>query len=135
MRQYVFLTEYAVFFEKLILNIPECFIPYLINEILAKEYIWLFSIKDLRINILNQNDELITTKQLVEKESFVRLKIKVELRKDIMTILYQINIYENNKIDYKIEDVIKEVGNVKFPTMQDVKMTSLIVLFLSRFCF
>ena len=28
------------------------------------------------------------------------------------------------------KDVIKEVGNVKFPTMQDVKMTSLIVLFL-----
>ena len=28
------------------------------------------------------------------------------------------------------KDVIKEVGNVKFPTMQDVKITSLIVLIL-----
>ena len=31
-----------------------------------------------------------------------------ELRKKIMTILYQIFLYENNKIDYKVEDVIKE---------------------------
>lgn len=36
-------------------------------------------------------------------------KSRSELRKDIMTILYQINIYENNKIEYTIEDVIKEV--------------------------
>jgi len=32
-----------------------------------------------------------------------------ELRKKIMTILYQINIYEKNKIKYDVEDVIKEV--------------------------
>ena len=32
-----------------------------------------------------------------------------ELRYNIMTILYQINIYEQNKIDYNIDDVIKEV--------------------------
>lgn len=32
-----------------------------------------------------------------------------ELRKKIMTILYQINIYEKNKIKYNVEDVIKEV--------------------------
>ena len=31
-----------------------------------------------------------------------------EARVIIMTILYQIFMYENNKIDYKIEDVIKE---------------------------
>jgi len=31
-----------------------------------------------------------------------------ELRKKIMTILYQIFLYENNKIEYNIEDVIKE---------------------------
>ena len=31
-----------------------------------------------------------------------------ELRKKIMTILYQIFLYENNKIEYKVEDVIKE---------------------------
>ena len=36
-------------------------------------------------------------------------KSRSELRKNIMTILYQINIYENNKIEYNIEDVIKEV--------------------------
>ena len=32
-----------------------------------------------------------------------------ELRKKIMTILYQINIYKNNKIDYNVDEVIKEV--------------------------
>lgn len=31
-----------------------------------------------------------------------------ELRKKIMTILYQINVYINNKIDYDVESVIKE---------------------------
>lgn len=32
-----------------------------------------------------------------------------ELRVKIMTILYQISIYEKNKIDYKLDDIIKEV--------------------------
>ena len=32
-----------------------------------------------------------------------------ELRKKIMTILYPINIYDKNKINYDVEDVIKEV--------------------------
>ena len=31
-----------------------------------------------------------------------------ELRERIMTILYQINIYRKDKMDYKVEDVIKE---------------------------
>ena len=33
-----------------------------------------------------------------------------ELRKKIMTILYQINVYDKNKITYNIDDVIKEVS-------------------------
>ncbi len=32
-----------------------------------------------------------------------------ELRKKIMTILYQINVYQNNKIEYNIDSIIKEV--------------------------
>ncbi len=31
-----------------------------------------------------------------------------ELRKIIMTILYQINVYNKNKIEYNVDDVIKE---------------------------
>ena len=31
-----------------------------------------------------------------------------ELRKKIMTILYQIFLYQNNKIEYNVDDVIKE---------------------------
>lgn len=31
-----------------------------------------------------------------------------ELREKVMTILYQINLYQTNKIDYEIDDVIKE---------------------------
>lgn len=33
---------------------------------------------------------------------------RTELRKIIMTILYQIFLYESSKIEYKVEDVIKE---------------------------
>jgi len=32
-----------------------------------------------------------------------------ELRKKIMTILYQINVYDKNKMDYSIDEIIKEV--------------------------
>ena len=39
--------------------------------------------KYLNYTITYENDETITIKQLVNKESFVRLKVKVELRKDI----------------------------------------------------
>jgi len=35
-----------------------------------------------------------------------------ELRKKIMTILYQINVYDKNKITYDVEDVIKEVTEI-----------------------
>ena len=30
---------------------------------------------------------------------------RTELRKNIMTILYQINVYELNKIEFNVEDV------------------------------
>ena len=35
-----------------------------------------------------------------------------ELRKKIMTILYQINVYDKNKITYDVEEVIKEVVEI-----------------------
>ena len=35
-----------------------------------------------------------------------------ELRKKIMTILYQINVYDKNQITYNIDDVIKEVSEI-----------------------
>ena len=35
-----------------------------------------------------------------------------ELRKKIMTILYQINVYETNKVEYNIDDVIKSVVDI-----------------------
>ena len=34
---------------------------------------------------------------------------RTELRKKIMTILYQINVYEKHKMNYKIDEVMKEV--------------------------
>lgn len=33
---------------------------------------------------------------------------RTELRKKIMTILYQINVYQKNKVSYQLEDVMKE---------------------------
>lgn len=38
---------------------------------------------------------------------------RTELRKKIMTILYQIFLYESNNIDYDIEEVIKEQVKVE----------------------
>lgn len=32
-----------------------------------------------------------------------------ELRKKIMTILYQVNVYKQNKMDFEVDEVIKEV--------------------------
>ena len=37
-------------------------------------------------------------------------KTRSELREDIMTILYQKNIYDQNKMKYDIDDIIKEVS-------------------------
>lgn len=47
-------------------------------------------------------------------------KSRSELRKDIMTILYQINIYENNKIQYNLDDVIKEVVEIDNEFVKEV---------------
>ena len=38
---------------------------------------------------------------------------RTELRKKIMTILYQIFLYESNGIDYSVEEVIKESVKVE----------------------
>lgn len=43
--------------------------------------------------------------QVIEMEQLNR----TELRKKIMTILYQINVYEKHKMAFQIEDVMKEV--------------------------
>ena len=43
-----------------------------------------------------------------------------ELRVKIMAILYQINIYAKNKIDYQVEHVIKEVLEVENEFVKDV---------------
>lgn len=42
-----------------------------------------------------------------------------ELRKKIMTILYQISVYENGKIKYDIENVIKEVSEIDNEFIKD----------------
>ena len=43
-----------------------------------------------------------------------------ELRKNIMTILYQINLYSLNKIDYNVDDVIKEVNPIDNEFVKDI---------------
>jgi len=45
---------------------------------------------------------------------------RTELRKNIMTILYQINVYETNKIEFNLEDVIKEVNPIDNEFVKDV---------------
>lgn len=43
-----------------------------------------------------------------------------ELRIKIMTILYQINIYAKNKIDYQVEQVMKDVLEVENEFVKDI---------------
>ena len=43
-----------------------------------------------------------------------------ELRKKIMTILYQINVYEQHKIEFKVEDVINEVLEIDNEFVKDI---------------
>ena len=43
-----------------------------------------------------------------------------ELRKVIMTVLYQINVYEANKMEYKIENVIKECLEIENDFVNEV---------------
>lgn len=37
---------------------------------------------------------------------------RTELRKKCMTILYQMNVYDKNKIEYNVDDVIKEISEI-----------------------
>lgn len=53
--------------QKLIINIPECFIPTFIEEITEEQYLWLWSIPELYINILNQSDELMPAQSFIEE--------------------------------------------------------------------
>ena len=43
-----------------------------------------------------------------------------ELRKKIMTILYQINVYNKNKINYDVDNVIKEVLEIDNEFVKDI---------------
>ena len=42
-----------------------------------------------------------------------------ELRKKIMTILYQVGVYKKNKIEYNIDNVIKEVVEIDNEFVKD----------------
>ncbi|MBP3460997.1 MAG: transcription antitermination factor NusB [Bacilli bacterium] len=46
-------------------------------------------------------------------------KSRSELRKKIMTILYQINMYKKNKIDFNVDSVIKEVEEIDNEFIKD----------------
>ena len=45
---------------------------------------------------------------------------RTELRKKIMTILYQINVYEKHKMDYTIDEVMKEVLPIENEFVKDM---------------
>ena len=51
---------------------------------------------------------------------FMRQLTRTELRKNIMTILYQINVYTLNKIDFDVENIIKEVNPIDNEFVKDV---------------
>lgn len=43
-----------------------------------------------------------------------------ELRKKIMTILYQINVYKANKMEYSVDDILKEVLEIDNEFVKDI---------------
>ena len=47
-------------------------------------------------------------------------KTRTELRCDIMTILYQINVYKKNKMEFDVEDVIKEVVEIENEFVKEI---------------
>ena len=51
---------------------------------------------------------------------FMKQLTRTELRKNIMTILYQINVYTLNKREYNVEDVIKEVNPIDNEFVKDI---------------
>ena len=51
---------------------------------------------------------------------FMEQLTRSELRKNIMTILYQINLYTLNKIDYNVDDIIKEVNPIDNEFVKDI---------------
>lgn len=52
---------------KLLLNIPECYLEVFFDGLTDDLYAWLWSIEDLRINILNQSDELMPPQYWIEE--------------------------------------------------------------------
>ena len=50
---------------------------------------------------------------------FMEQTNRSELRKKIMTILYQISIYEQNKIDYNVEEIIKNISEIENEFIKD----------------
>ena len=51
---------------------------------------------------------------------FMKQLTRTELRKNIMTILYQINVYTLNKIEYNVEDIIKDVNPIDNEFVKDI---------------
>ena len=51
---------------------------------------------------------------------FMKQLTRTELRKNIMTILYQINVYALNKIEYNIDAIIKEVNPIDNEFVKDI---------------
>lgn len=47
-------------------------------------------------------------------------KNRSEHRKDIMTILYQINVYKKNKMNYDVDEMIKEVVEIENEFVKEV---------------
>ena len=45
---------------------------------------------------------------------------RTELRNNIMTILYQINLYDKSSINYNVDDIIKEVNPIDNDFVKDI---------------
>ena len=45
---------------------------------------------------------------------------RTELRNNIMTILYQINLYDKSSISYNVDDIIKEVNPIDNDFVKDI---------------
>lgn len=48
------------------------------------------------------------------------METRSELRKKIMTILYQINVYKSNKMEYNVDDILKEVLEIDNEFVKEV---------------
>ena len=126
------LSEPGDFYEFTIDVVNGCSIDAMIDSVTKTPELSSLQSKYLNYIVEYQNGETITTKQLVSKNSFVRLKVKVEFRNDIpvsdlpttsetLNLSFIINYIQSNGSGKSVEDNgVKKVLDIVIGNLETV---------------